>query len=1074
MKNFLLLLSCVFVSVSASAQFLEWNSLAKEGSSGQSTILGTEINSGGDVFFAGNFQGSLDLDPNVNATLQVNTPSGSQGNVFFAAYDSDGDLVHGKHVWGKSEILLGGMAIDAGSNTFLTGYFNDSIDLNPNSTQAIYLPTVASAEDAFLVKYNSLGLFQWARQLNSSVRTRPIDIVLDQSGNLLVTGTFNGQTDFNPSSGVNNLVSVNEDIFIAKYNASGNYVNAISIGSFGGSTGVHDVMNIDVDNSNNIYISGRFEGDVDFDPSGAVNLLTANGKNDFYIAKYNSSLQLVWVYQMGSARGEGLISHKINDNELWIAASYRDTIDVDLKLGSALHSSNGGFDVYFGQYNLSANHLMSESFGGSGDDEVTSIDVYNSDSLFISGHFEGTVDFDPGSGSKSLTSSASKSMFFGSYRITGELNWISKVAGSGDITSTLIRSSSDGKAHISGNLRGGANFNDASQFSKVYTGPASFVAKYDKCGRVDINLTSVDATCGEKDGSALASVTGGTAPLRFFWTSGSLDSIADSLRSGIYYVTVVDTLKCSYYSDPVLINETGGPSVSLTTKVDVLCHGDKTGAIVLNVSGGTSPYTYAWSNNANSKDINGLKAGNYEVKVTDDDNCSSLLRVAIDEPDPIQVYPIITKPACGSSNGNVTAVVTGGTPTYSYSWQPSGTGNSLFNISAGVYKVTITDGNNCTYSQSIPVSNDKAPDILLDSVQAIACGNGGGSIYVSVFGGSQPYNYNWDPTGASTQDLIAAPAGEHELEVLDQANCLAYYVESIDAKVPIAPDVCIVDVDSINGKAVVLWEKPVNRGSIDYYSIYRETSTLNQFDLVRDSIEFTELSLYEDRIADTWTRPWSYKLSFTDTCGIESDLSEYHTTIHAVISMNAQTDFNVLWTPYRGNFPVNSYTVFRYTDVNGFDSLTTVPANIFSYTDVNSPSKGPDVYYYVRIDHPSGCTATEVQNRNSSRSNRGSIDPPLYLGDEVISTLDDGIEELLMFPNPANEVVKIDLSGINDRIDHVSIYNNNGQLEQKEILDRSDQANISIDISALSNGLYLVRAMGEEKIYSGKLIISRN
>jgi len=167
MKRFLLFINCLLIAFLAEGQYLQWNDLLKESSGGRSLITGSSLNNSGYIFSFGNFSGTLDLDPNLNSSLNISSPSSSLVNLFFAKYDGDGDLMYGRHIWGKSNLSNGGLALDGADNLFLSGYFNDSIDLNPGNNQAFYSPVLNNAVDAFLVKYNNQGEFQWARQFVS-------------------------------------------------------------------------------------------------------------------------------------------------------------------------------------------------------------------------------------------------------------------------------------------------------------------------------------------------------------------------------------------------------------------------------------------------------------------------------------------------------------------------------------------------------------------------------------------------------------------------------------------------------------------------------------------------------------------------------------------------------------------------------------------------------------------------------------------------------------------------------------------------------------------------------------------
>ena len=1055
-----------------------WNQLLKEQSgAGFSYPEQTHISSGGDITIAGMFSVPVDFDPDANSTNILSLKPGSSQNVFFGRYGDEGELKWIKQLEGDDWMSIGGMDLDGNGNIYLTGPFDDVIDLNPSSAQALFTPPNPSSEDFFISKYTPLGAFVWARQISSTTHVWSEDLVIDNSGNIIVAGRTRGATDFDPGTGTSTINTPNDYVFIAKYNSSGSYTNAIAMGVSGSQQELND---LEVDGSGNIYITGKFRGTVDFDPGPSTKNLTARGSDDFFMAKYNPNLQMQWAHQIGSGSGEGdRMILDIQGAQIIVSGSYRDTIDVDLQTGSTQLFSNGSFDIFFAQYDLSANLQSSASIGGSGEDFTQSMKIYNSDSIYFAGQFQGTVDFNPGAGTKNLTAGSSQSLFFAAYDNNFGYNWASKISGSGDVWSASINNMGNNPVLFGRVVSGTANFNDAWPTSPAnYTGPASFIAKYEKCGDLIITPSTNDADCGEKNGNASITVQGGTAPYTYQWTSGDTTDIADSLWSGTYYATVTDVKACSSVSDPIIINDTDGPIISVQTKVNVSCNGGGDGVIVITVAGGITPYSYKWSNGSINKNINALSAGIYELTVTDDDNCKSTDRIEITQPNPILVTPIASEPSCGVANGTLTAVASGGASPYSYNWTPGGSGGTQFNIAAGVYRVTVTDGNSCIYTQAIALSDDNAPDISLDNVVDASCGTGGGAINITVSGGIPGYLYAWTPGGYTTQDISGLQPGEYDLIVTDQATCKAAFVQEVKAVKPTAPEICIVDVDADNGNAQVVWEKPSSRGIIDSYNIYRETTTKDVFDLVEDSIDFGALSLFEDTHADTWTRPWSYKLSFTDTCGIISEQSTPHTTIHTVVTKNPQGDFNILWTRYKGNFPVNSYTCWRYTDSNSTaqaDSIATWTSNIHSYTDTKSPSSGSDVYYYMSVPHPNGCTPTEATTRKSARSNRGSLGPPNF-GDTL--GIDESIVSLAeynVYPNPSNGAFTVNIETAISGIMQFQLKNVNGNTvysEQKFVMAGSNSVNF--DVKNVSMGFYLLQLdLNNERSFAKVIITSR-
>ncbi|MBX7243486.1 MAG: carboxypeptidase regulatory-like domain-containing protein, partial [Bacteroidia bacterium] len=140
------------------------------------------------------------------------------------------------------------------------------------------------------------------------------------------------------------------------------------------------------------------------------------------------------------------------------------------------------------------------------------------------------------------------------------------------------------------------------------------------------------------------------------------------------------------------------------TGVNVLCFGNSTGSADLTVSGGTTPYSYSWSNGATTEDISGLTAGTYTVTVTDASGCTNFVSVVIAEPAVLSISLVGTTASFGSNNATITSTVTGGTAPYSYSWSNGATTSDIVNVSPGSYVVTVTDANGCMATDSILIT----------------------------------------------------------------------------------------------------------------------------------------------------------------------------------------------------------------------------------------------------------------------------------------------------------------------------------------------------------------------------------
>ncbi len=287
---------------------------------------------------------------------------------------------------------------------------------------------------------------------------------------------------------------------------------------------------------------------------------------------------------------------------------------------------------------------------------------------------------------------------------------------------------------------------------------------------VTISITSTDPSCdGSCDGDATANVSGGTSPYSYSWSNGGTTQTINNLCAGTYTVTVTDANGCTATESVTL---TAPPALSVDfDSTDASCNGSCDGSATANVNGGTSPYSYSWSNGGTTQTINNLCAGTYTVTVTDANGCQFVDSVTISEPSAISISFSSTDASCnGSCDGSATANVSGGTSPYSYSWSNGGTSQTINNLCAGSYTVTVTDANGCTETDSITINEPAALSSTI-TTHAPQC-NGGcdGDATVNVSGGTSPYSYSWS-NGGTTQTINNLCAGTYTVTVTDANGC---------------------------------------------------------------------------------------------------------------------------------------------------------------------------------------------------------------------------------------------------------------------------------------------------------------
>jgi hypothetical protein len=251
----------------------------------------------------------------------------------------------------------------------------------------------------------------WANGIGSTAADWGWSIVVDANGNSYVTGSFGGTADFDPGPNTANLIFNGGfyDIFVAKYDANGNYVWAIAIGGAGSENG----QSIAVDTLGNVYITGLFNGTVDFDPGPGTMSLTATGNNaDLYIAKYDTDGNYIWAKSLAGAdnvNGEFITLDTYGN--IYITGAFQNTADFDPGQGTASLTATGNFDIFVAKYAPDGNYIWAKNMGGSGIDRGLSTTVDASGNVYTTGFFNGTADFDPGTGVANLTSKGSSDIF---------------------------------------------------------------------------------------------------------------------------------------------------------------------------------------------------------------------------------------------------------------------------------------------------------------------------------------------------------------------------------------------------------------------------------------------------------------------------------------------------------------------------------------------------------------------------------------------------------------------------------------------------------------------------------------
>jgi hypothetical protein len=370
--------------------------------------------------------------------------------------------------------------VDASGNTYVTGYFVDIVDFDPGAGTANL--TSAGGADIFIAKYNAAGSYLWAKAIGGTTEDAGFAVALDGSSNVYLTGYFDGTVDFDPGAGTANLTGSGggNDIFIAKYTASGNYVYAK------GMVGTGLGYAIAVDASSNTYITGQFNGTVDFDPGAGTANVTGAGSADIFLAKYDASGNYVYAKGMGNTANDiGYAIALDGSANVYITGQFANTVDFDPGAGTVnLTSAFSTTDIFFAKYTAAGIYVYAKAVGSTGDEAGRGIGVDASSNVYITGYFPATVDFDPGAGTVSLTSAGSFDIFLAKYNSLGNYVYAKRMGGPLDDIGYGIAVDGSNTAYLTGQFTGTADFDPGAGTANLISAGSSdlFFAKYDVSG----------------------------------------------------------------------------------------------------------------------------------------------------------------------------------------------------------------------------------------------------------------------------------------------------------------------------------------------------------------------------------------------------------------------------------------------------------------------------------------------------------------------------------------------------------------------------------------------------------------
>jgi hypothetical protein len=294
-----------------------------------------------------------------------------------------------------------GAAVDSMGNVYIAGYFWEQTDFDPTSNEDLHISN--GEKDVFLTKLNKYGEYQWTKSWGSTEWDEARAVTTDNSGNIYVAGYIGGVCDFDPGEGEDfQPFDFGYDAFLSKFSANGDYLWARSWGGLIW----EEARGVEPDNSGNVYISGLYMNNTDFDPGPGTENRSAVGGLDAYLLKLSdTSGEYQWVRTWGGSGIDRAYDICINDyGDIFTSGFFRQTVDFDPGAPVVEITSNGDDDIFVNCFDADGNFNWVRTFGGTGLDDAYGMACDPSGNVWTTGTFNDSVDFDPGPGDLILTS----------------------------------------------------------------------------------------------------------------------------------------------------------------------------------------------------------------------------------------------------------------------------------------------------------------------------------------------------------------------------------------------------------------------------------------------------------------------------------------------------------------------------------------------------------------------------------------------------------------------------------------------------------------------------------------------
>jgi len=655
---------------------------------------------------------------------------------------------------------------DAGGNVYIAGLTRSA---NGISTAGSHQPALAGFQSAYVAKFNSAGVRQWATYYGGTNGSLGYDVAVDASGNVYLAGYTSSANAISTPGSHQPVIGGSQDAFLVKFDNAG----VRQWATYYGGPGNEEGRSVAVDASGDVYLAGQTTSAISISTGGSHQPVFSGSQDDFLV-KFNSAGVRQWATYYGGT-GDEFAHSLVVDGSGSIYFSGTTTSTTAISTAGCHQLNNGGgtlfYDAFLVKFNAAGVRQWATYYGGTGYDEGYCVTADVSGNIYLAGVAQSATGIStPGCHQPAHTSATWNAYMvkfttagvrqWGTYYGgaagfgTGDVGWNVATDGSGNVylsgwttATTAISTPGSHQPVFGGDFDAFlVEFNSAGvrQCATYYGGPGPNVLAFYSGWPMAVDLSGNIYLGGQA-----ASATG-------ISTAGSHQPI---YGGGQYDVFLAKFISCTNN----VLNVTA-------TSTNIPCNGLCAGTATVTPVNGTSPYTYTWSNSQTTSAITGLCAGTYSVLVSDGASSTTTATVTITQPTVLTSTISSTNSNCSGASASASVTAAGGTASYTYSWSPSGgTSSTATGLSSGNYTATITDANGCTKTETVTLTQSPAITVSVTTNTA-SCLSSNGDATANPSGGTPGFTYSWN-NGQTAQTATGLAAGAYTVTITDAAGC---------------------------------------------------------------------------------------------------------------------------------------------------------------------------------------------------------------------------------------------------------------------------------------------------------------